>query len=350
VFFLQDKSETQGTLKRFLKRAQNEFELKVKKIRSDNGSEFKNLQVEEYLEEEGIKHEFSAPYTPQQNGVVERKNRTLIDMARTMLGESKTPERFWSEAVNTACHAINRLYLHRLLKKTSYELLTGNKPNISYFRVFESKCYILVKKCRNSKFAPKAIEGFLLGYDSNTRAYRVFNKSSDLVEVSSDVVFDETNSSPREQIDLVDIDEDDVPTAAIRTMAIGDVRPQEQQEQDQPSSSMMVHPPTQDDEQVHQEETCDQGGAQEPTMEEEAPRAPPTQVRTTIQQNYPVDQILGDISMGVTTRSRLANFCEHYSFVSSIEPFRVEEALQDRTGCWPCRKSSTTSSEMKFGA
>jgi transposase InsO family protein len=92
---LQDKSETQSTLKRFLRIAQNEFELKVKKIKSDNGSEFKNLRVEEYLEEEGIKHEFSAPYTPQQNGVVERKNMTLIDMVRTMLGEYKTPERFW---------------------------------------------------------------------------------------------------------------------------------------------------------------------------------------------------------------------------------------------------------------
>jgi hypothetical protein len=145
----------------------------VKKIRSDNGSEFKNLQVEEYLEEEGIKHEFSAPYTPQPNGVVERKNRTLIDMARTMLGEFKTPERFWSEAVNTACHAIKRVYLHRLLKKTSYELLTGNKPNVSYFHVFGSKCYILVKKGRSSKFAPKVVEGFLLGYDSNTKAYSV---------------------------------------------------------------------------------------------------------------------------------------------------------------------------------
>jgi hypothetical protein len=163
-------------------------------------------------------------------------------MARTMLGEFKTPERFWSEAVNTACHAINQVYLHRLLKKTSYELLTGNKPNISYFRVFGSKCYILVKKGRNSKFAPKAVEGFLLGYDSNTKAYRVFNKSSGLVEVSSDVVFDKTNGSPREQVDLDDIDEDDVPTAVMRTMAIGDVRPQEQQEQDQPSSSTMVHP------------------------------------------------------------------------------------------------------------
>ena len=331
VFFLQDKSETQGTLKRFLRRAQNEFELKVKKMRSDNGSEFKNLQVEEFLEEEGIKHEFSAPYTPQQNGVVERKNRPLIDMARTMLGEFKTPERFWSEAVNTACHAINRVYLHRLLKKTSYELLTGNKPNVSYFRVFGSKCYILVKKGRNSKFAPKAVEGFLLGYDSNTKAYRVFNKSSGLVEVSSDVVFDETNGSPREQVvDCDDVDEEDVPTAAIRTMAIGEVRPQEQDERDQPSSSTTVHPPTQDDEQVHQKEACDQGGAQDDhVMEEEAQPAPPTQVRAVIQRDHPVDQILGDISKGVTTRSRLVNFCEHYSFVSSIEPFRVEEALLD---------------------
>jgi hypothetical protein len=187
----------------------------VKKIRSDNGSEFKNLQVEEYLEEEGIKHVFSAPYTPQQNGVVERKNRTLIDMARTMLEEYKTLERFWSEVVNTTCHAINWLYLHRLLKETSYELLTGNKPNVSYFRVFGSKCYILVKKGRHSKFAPKAVEGFLLGYDSNTKVYRVFNKSSGLVEVFSDVVFDETNGSLREQVDLDDVDEDEVPTAAM---------------------------------------------------------------------------------------------------------------------------------------
>jgi hypothetical protein len=116
-----------------------------------------------------------------------------------------------------------------------------------------------VKKGRNSKFAPKAVEGFLLGYDLNTKAYRVFNKSSGLVEVSSDVVFDETNGSPREEVELDDVDEDDVPTDVIRTMAIGDVRPQELKEQDQPSSSTMVQTPTQDDEQVHQEEACNQG-------------------------------------------------------------------------------------------
>jgi transposase InsO family protein len=128
VFFLQDNSKAQEVLKR----VQNEFDAKVKKIRNDNDIEFKNTQVEDFLEE-GIKHEFLAPYTPQQNGVAERKNRTLIKMARTMLDEYKTSDRFWTEAINTACHATNRLYLHKLLKKTSYELLTVNKPSVSYF-------------------------------------------------------------------------------------------------------------------------------------------------------------------------------------------------------------------------
>jgi transposase InsO family protein len=102
--------------------------LRIKKIRSNNGTEFKNSQIEGFLEEEDIKHEFSSSYTPQQNGVVERKNITLLDMARTMLDEYKTPDRFWVETINTACHSINRLYLHQILKKTSYELLNGKKP------------------------------------------------------------------------------------------------------------------------------------------------------------------------------------------------------------------------------
>jgi transposase InsO family protein len=127
VFFLQEKSQTQEILKRLLRRAQNEFGLRIKKIRSDNRTEFKNSQIEGFLEEEGIKHEFSSPYTPQQNGVVERKNRTLLDMAKTMLDEYKTPDRFWAEAIKTACYSINRLYFHRILKKTSYELLTVEK-------------------------------------------------------------------------------------------------------------------------------------------------------------------------------------------------------------------------------
>jgi hypothetical protein len=154
----------------FLKRDQNEFNAKVKKIRSDNGFEFKSTQVEDYLDQEGIKHEFSAPYTPQQNGMAERKNRTLIESARTILDEYKTFNHFWAEAINTACHAVNQLYLHRILKRTPYELLTGNKPNVFYFRVFGSKCYVMLKRSKSCKFAPKVYEGFIIGYDSNSHA------------------------------------------------------------------------------------------------------------------------------------------------------------------------------------
>jgi hypothetical protein len=350
VFFLQEKSQTQETLKGFLRRAQNGFGLRIKKIRSDNRTEFKNSQIEGFLEEEGIKHEFSSPYTSQQNGVVERKNRTLLDMARTMLDEYKMPDRFWAEAINTACYSINRLYLHRILKKTSYELLTGKKPKVSYFRVFGSKCFILVKRGIKSKFAPKAIEGFLLGYDSNTRAYRVFNKSTGLVEVSCDIVFDETNGSQVEQVDLDELDDEEAPCVALRNMSIEDVCPKESEEppqaQDQLSSSMQASPPTQDEDQAQddenedqedeppEEEDNDQGGDdndqdKEDDQEIQGQRPSHPRVHQAIQRDHPVNSILGNIHKGVTTRSRVAHFSDHYSFVSSIEPYRVEDALRD---------------------
>jgi transposase InsO family protein len=271
VFFLQEKSQTQETLKRFLRRAQNEFGLRIKKIRSGNGTKFMNSQVEGFLEEEGIKHDFSSPYTPQHNGVVESKNRTLLDMARTMIDEYKTSDRFLAEAINTACYSINCLYLHRILKKTSYELLIGKKPNVSYFRVFGRKYFILINRGRNSKFASKAVEGFLLGYDSNTRAYRVFNKSTRLVEVSCDIVFDETNGSQVEQVDFDELDDEESPCVALRNMSIRDVCPKEPEEyphaQDQLSSSIQASLPIQDEEMAQKEEDEDQDD--EPPQEED---------------------------------------------------------------------------------
>jgi hypothetical protein len=227
VFFVYDKSEVQGKVKTFIRRAQREFRLPIKKVQSDNGSEFRNTNVEEFLDKEGIKHEFLAPYTPQQNRVVERKNCTLIDMARTMLDEYKTPDNYWAEAINTACHAINRLYLHKYYKKTSYELLTGNKPKVSYFRVFMCKCFILNKKPRSSKFAPKIDEGFLLGYGLNEHAYCVFNLSTGRTEITVDMMFDESNCSQVEQVDLDVVEKEELPCEAIKQMATGDVRPVE---------------------------------------------------------------------------------------------------------------------------
>jgi hypothetical protein len=229
-------------------------------------------------------------------------------MARTMLDEYKTSDRFWVEAVNTACYS-NRLYLHRILKKTSYELLTGKKPNVSYFRVFGSKYFILVKRGRKSKFAPKAVEGFLLGYDSNTRAYRVFNKSTGLVEVSCDIMFDETNGSQVEQVDLDELDDEEAPCVALRNMSIGDVCPKESKEppqaQDQPSSSNQASLPTQDEDQAQdneeedqedeppQEEVNDQGGDDnnQNNKDEQDQRPPHPRVHQAIQRDHPVNSI-----------------------------------------------------------
>jgi hypothetical protein len=149
-----------------------------------------------------------------------------------------------------------------ILKKTSYELLTRKKANVSYFKVFGSKCFILVKRGRNSKIAPKAVEDFLLGYDSNTRAYRVFNKSTGLVEVSCHIVFDETNGSQLEQVDLDELYDEEAPCVTLRNMSIGDVCPKESEEppqaQDQPSSSKQAYPPTQDEDEAQEEEDEDQ--------------------------------------------------------------------------------------------
>jgi hypothetical protein len=146
-------------------------------------------------------------------------------MARTMLDEYKTSDRFWAEAINTACHATNCIYLHKLLKNTFYVLLTGNKHNVSYFRIFRSKYYILQKRSKFSKFAPKTYEDFLLGYDSNSRAYRVFNVTTDCVETMCDAAFDETNGSQKEQVDLDLVDDEEAPCNALQRMVVGDVKP-----------------------------------------------------------------------------------------------------------------------------
>jgi hypothetical protein len=152
------------------------------------------------------------------------------------------------------------------LKKTPYELRTGNKPNVSYFRVFGSKFYVLLKRSKSSKFASKVYEAFMLGYDSNSRVYHIFNKDSGCVETTCDAVFVETNVSEVEQYDLDDVDDEEAPCDALRKMAIGDVRPQEANE-DQPSSNEAT-PPTQVSDQ-NQEGEQDEDNDQDHNMDNE---------------------------------------------------------------------------------
>jgi hypothetical protein len=196
------------------------------KIRSDNGSEFRNTKVEEYCDGEGIKHECSSSYTPQQNGVVERKNKTLIILARTMLDDYWVSQRFWAEAINTACHASNRVYIHRLMMKTPYELLIGRKPNISYFQVFDCKCFIFKKRKHLGKFESRVDEDIFVVYASNSKAYRVFNNCTRVIEETCDVEFDESNGSQGDGFCCDDVGKQPL-REAMKKMAIGDIKPKE---------------------------------------------------------------------------------------------------------------------------
>jgi hypothetical protein len=274
-------------------------------IRSDNGTEFKNFRFENYCDEKGIKHEFSAKYTPEQNRVVERKNWTLINMARSMLSEYNVSGSFWAEAINTACHASNRLYCHRLLKKTPYELLIGRKPNISYFRVFGCKCYILRKDTRLSKFQSKYDDGFLLGYSLNSKTYRIYNQSSGLVDETSDVEFDETNGPQEKQENLDDVGDEGL-RIAMNNMTIGDVKPKDEDDDD-PSPLFQVLPSssnTGNKDQVRNVERNEES-IHQPVNDSSSTSTQDAssqfKIHNAIAKDHPINQIVGDINKGVQT-------------------------------------------------
>ncbi|GJS64740.1 putative ribonuclease H-like domain-containing protein [Tanacetum coccineum] len=189
VFFLATKDETSRILKTFITGIENQINHKVKIIRCDNGTEFKNNDMNQFCGMKGIKREFSVARTPQQNGVAERKNRTLIEAARTMLADSLLPTTFWAEAVNTACYVQNRVLVTKPHNKTPYELLHGRPPSISFMRPFGCPVTILNTLDPLGKFDGKADEGFLVGYSINSKAFRVFNTRTRKVEENLHITF-----------------------------------------------------------------------------------------------------------------------------------------------------------------
>nr|GFA38779.1 putative ribonuclease H-like domain-containing protein [Tanacetum cinerariifolium] len=164
VFFLATKDETSGILKTFITGIENQLDYKVKVIRCDNGTEFKNGVMNQFYDMKGIKKEFSVARTPQYNGVVERKNRSLIEAARTMLVDSKSPTTFWAEAVNTAWYVLNRALVIKPHNKTPYELICGRPPLIDFMKPFRCPITILNTKDYLGKFDEKADKGYFVGY------------------------------------------------------------------------------------------------------------------------------------------------------------------------------------------
>nr|GEV09745.1 hypothetical protein [Tanacetum cinerariifolium] len=189
VFFLATKDETSPILKTFITGLENQLSLKVKVIRSDNGTKFKNSDLNQFYGMNGIKREFNIPRTPQQNGIAERKNKTLIEAARTILTDLLLPIPFWAEAVNTACYVQNRVLVTKPHNKTPYELLHGRTPSIGFMRPFSCPVTILNTLDSLGKFEGKVDEGFLVEYSVNSKAFRVFNSRTHIVQETLHVNF-----------------------------------------------------------------------------------------------------------------------------------------------------------------
>ncbi|GJR51879.1 retrovirus-related pol polyprotein from transposon TNT 1-94 [Tanacetum coccineum] len=178
VRFLRTKDETPQVIEKFIVKTQRALNATVRFVRTDNGTEFVNKTLDGWFESVGISHETSVPRSPQQNGVVERRNRTLMEAARTMLIFAKAPLFLWAEAVATACYTLNRSLVHTLHGKTYYELLKGKKPNLQYFRVFGSLCYPTNDYDDVGKLKAKAIYQVYLFWlcTHARRRNRIYNK------------------------------------------------------------------------------------------------------------------------------------------------------------------------------
>ncbi|KAJ9566938.1 hypothetical protein OSB04_002904 [Centaurea solstitialis] len=190
--FLRAKSDAADLIIAFIKRIQVLLGCQVRKLRSNNGTEFRNVKLQSFLEEVGISHNFSDVRTPQQNGVVERKNRTLVEAARSMMAHSGVPPSLWAEAISTACYTQNRTLIVKRTGKTAYEMVNNRKPNIKFFRVFGCICYMLNNREDLGKFDAKSDESIFIGYSLNFATYRVYNKRTRSIFESRYIDFSET--------------------------------------------------------------------------------------------------------------------------------------------------------------
>ncbi|KRY11615.1 Retrovirus-related Pol polyprotein from transposon TNT 1-94 [Trichinella patagoniensis] len=193
VYLLKTKDEAVDRIKYYVATLHTKFGRNPVTLRTDNGREYVNQRLRNFLREKEIEHQFSSPYAPQKNGVAERKNRALVEMAKCMLTDAKLPECFWGEAVCTAAYLQNRLP-SRSISKTPFELWTGIKPNVEHIRIFRSKAYSYIPKQKRRKWDNKAREGVIVGYGGSTKGYRLLNPRTNEIWISRSVKIIEDDS------------------------------------------------------------------------------------------------------------------------------------------------------------
>ena len=171
---------------------------KIKVLQSDNGREFCNTEFDIFLRSEGIERRLTIAHTPQKNGIAERMNRTILEMARCMFLQSKLTPSFWGEAVTTACHVRNRCPTSCLGGCTPYEKWTGESPNLDHLRIFRAKVYVLNKIPGKDKFAPRSRKGTFVGYPRESKGYRIWIPAERKIVIARDIKFLEQTTNDRD--------------------------------------------------------------------------------------------------------------------------------------------------------
>ncbi|KAJ9557840.1 hypothetical protein OSB04_012454 [Centaurea solstitialis] len=327
VEFLRNKSQVPLFLINLLKRLQVFHGVQIKVIRSDNGTEFKNSTIEDYLTSVGITHNFSAPRTPHQNGVVERKNRTRVEAARTMLNASGLPLTFWAEVVSSACYTQNRSLVVKRYERTPYQLLYNKRPNIKLFYVFGCKCYVLNDREPIGKFDPKGDDAIFIGYAWDSVSYIVYVPKTKVVVVSTNVKFDDTFQVIQDKFtDELKIQAEESPNATVAE----DLERlfHDWYEDFDDSNRASVNPDRASVNAGRASDNVTRASAEQI----ESPSS--TKINSTFvlpyaikwSKDHPQSQIIGDPSEGVKTRENV-NYYLFSCFVSKVEPKKVTEAL-----------------------
>ncbi|CAL8990723.1 unnamed protein product [Prunus brigantina] len=194
VYFLRNKSNAFECFKKFKAMTELQSGHKVKSLRSDRGGEFMSNEFLAYCSEAGIQRQLTVTYSPQQNGVAERKNRTVIEMAKSMLHEKSLPYEFWAEAVHTTVYLLNRCPSKSLKKMTPFEAYTGRKPGIAHLKVFGCLCHVLIPFVLRHKLEENSHKCIFVGYGLCEKGYRLYDPKTRKIILSRDVYFDEEAS------------------------------------------------------------------------------------------------------------------------------------------------------------
>ncbi|MCO5589095.1 hypothetical protein L7F22_043061 [Adiantum nelumboides] len=210
VYPLKAKSDVFAIFQHYVSMVENETGCKVQTLCTDRGGEYMSSAFKDFLGKKGIKHQCTMPYTPQQNGVAERKNRSLMEMARCMLKAKSLPHKLWMEAVACAAHVLNRCPTRALKTITPYESWYDKNPSISYLRVFGCLAYAHIPQQLRGKLDDKAVKCIFVGYSSGSKGYRLYNPATNKIFESCDVIFAKTTAQPMVAFDVLHMQTQDV--------------------------------------------------------------------------------------------------------------------------------------------